>query len=144
MGVKLLFTLLCDDIRMENSGKFIVIGVYNYVITFQPTPTIAIQGGPPNRLAMQKLCLFRRWQDVSTELLVKTEIMGPDGKVVISMDTKLVRPLDDSFCQEIIQWFGPFFLPGVHRIVTTYQDGGQKQVEDSFDVRVAAPIRANA
>jgi hypothetical protein len=137
MGVKLLFTLLCDDVRVENSGKFILVGIYNYALTFQPIATGAGGIPPATQFNMQKLCLFRRWDTDLTDFQVKTDIVGPDGKVVMSFSSKLVKPQDGAFCQEIVQLFGPVFSPGVHKIVTKYQDGDAGHIEDLFDVRVA-------
>jgi hypothetical protein len=138
MGVKLLFTLLCDDVRLENTGKFVLVGVYNYVLSFQP-----IAGTSPNpsetRLSMQKLCLFRRWVLDQNEVPIKTDIVGTEGKTVMSVETKLIRPPDNTFCHEVIQLFGPVFSPGIHRILTKYQDGTAREVEDSFEVRLVLP-----
>ena len=136
MGVKLLFTVLCDDIRLESSGKFVLVGVYNRIIAFQNAQGTAQSGG----WAMPKLCLFRRWDLDETDVPVKTEIVGPDSRTVMAFDTRLVRPPENTFHQEIVQLVGVVFSPGHHRIVTTYQDATLRELEESFEIRVVSQV----
>jgi hypothetical protein len=141
MNAELVFTLLCDDVRVEASNKLTFVGIYNYVIAFPTPPDGAIPPGDgPMRYPLAKLFIVRRWKLARSPIQLKTRILGPDRQTVFSFDTQPSMRPEDAFCNEIIQLMGLQFVEGVHQIVTTYQDGGEKEVIEPFEVRVVPAI----
>jgi hypothetical protein len=68
----LQMSVLCDDVRQERSGKFILIGLFDVI------------GMPQFPAVFHRVCLVNRWcsgQGVFTE---KTRIVGPDNGVVVA------------------------------------------------------------
>lgn len=68
----LQMSVLCDDVRQERSGKFILIGLFDVI------------GMPQFPAIFHRVCLVNRWcsgQGVFTE---KTRIVGPDNGSVVA------------------------------------------------------------
>lgn len=62
--------LLCDDVRQERSGKFILIGLFDRIGTRQF----------PFRYP--KLCFFTRWCSGEGEFTQQTRLLRPDESVM--------------------------------------------------------------
>lgn len=130
MTPKLLFTLICDDARIEKSNKLIIIGLYNYVINFgipqpQRHPTLPgniVSEQPRLQFAIPQLCLVRRWYVDSAGHKVHTELIGPEGKVHARVDTELALPPTDNYSQEVVQFAGVILIPGEYKIVTKFDN----------------------
>jgi hypothetical protein len=138
MSAKLLFTLICDDVRVENTRKLVLVGVYNYTITFPaPVGLPPSQPNSPPKFALPKLCLVRRWRVDTPEFTAQTSILDPNNTVAISFETKLTKPSDDTFCQEVVQLAGPVLFPGQYSIVTTVSGAEQEGNRELFEVRLA-------
>ena len=137
MAVKLLFTLICDDVRFENTNKLLFIGVYNYVITFpsQPTTGTSQQSSQPG-FPMPKLCIVRHWLVESHGHKARTEVYDPSGKPLLILDRELETQKDSIRTYEIFQVLGPIMIPGKYKITTTYDDRGPQTNEEYFEVRV--------
>ena len=60
-------SLLCDDVRQERNGKFILIGIFDGLFLAQ------LPGGFP------RLCLVNRWCCGQGTFAQQSRIMGPDG-----------------------------------------------------------------
>ena len=60
-------SLLCDDVRQERNGKFILIGLFDGI------------GVPKFPAAFQRLCMVNRWCCGTGEFIQKTRIIQPDG-----------------------------------------------------------------
>jgi len=65
-------SLLCDDVRQERNGKFILIGLFDGL------------GVPQYPAAFQKLCLVNRWCCGEGEFTQESRLIGTDGVTVIS------------------------------------------------------------
>jgi hypothetical protein len=63
-------SLLCEDVRQEASGNFIIIGVIGYVNVPQ-LPVTAF-----------KLCVFNRWTAGIGQFTEVVRLIGPDGTTV--------------------------------------------------------------
>jgi hypothetical protein len=58
--------LLCDDVRQERNGKFILIGLFD---------TLALPQFP---MQYPRLCMVTRWCSGEGEFHQRTRILGPD------------------------------------------------------------------
>ncbi len=65
-------SLLCDDVRQERNGKFILIGLFDGL------------GVPTYPAVFQKLCLVNRWCCGQGEFIQESRLIGTDGVTVIS------------------------------------------------------------
>jgi hypothetical protein len=145
MAVKPLFTLICDDVRIETSNKLLVIGLYNYIINFQVPTTVveqvapgqgAIRQSPTPQFALPLLTLVRRWLVTEGGHRARTELIDPLGKTTPIADIELqVRPKNEPF-QEVIRINGILLTPGVYTIRTTYATPGQHVYDEQFEVGV--------
>jgi hypothetical protein len=65
-------SLLCDDVRQERNGKFILIGLFD-VIGSQSFP-----------LVFQRMCIVNRWCSGEGQFVEKTRIVNPEKGNVIA------------------------------------------------------------
>ena len=75
-------SLLCEDVRQEASGNFILVGV------------IGVVRVPQVPIAAFKLCVFNRWSAGVGNFNEAVRLVGPDGKVVRNSTVKFA--LQDS------------------------------------------------
>ncbi|NQU40572.1 MAG: hypothetical protein HQ523_11510 [Lentisphaerae bacterium] len=77
-------SLLCDDVRQERNGKFMLIGLFDGL------------GVPQYPAVFQKLCLVNRWCCGSGEFTQSSRIIGTDGVTVVTQgkDVALRLPND--------------------------------------------------
>ena len=64
-------SLLCDDVRQERNGKFILIGIFDGLFVAQ------LPGMFP------RLCLVNRWCCGKGAFTQRSRLVGPDGTTVI-------------------------------------------------------------
>lgn len=64
-------SLLCDDVRQERNGKFMLIGLFD-VIGVPGFPTV-----------FHRLCVVNRWCCGAGSFSQHTRILGPDGNTVL-------------------------------------------------------------
>ena len=110
MSNELLFTLVCDDVRIEQSQKILIVGLYNKIINFRPVPT-----GPPT-LILPQLCMFRRWRVESPGTIVKTVLIDPKLKRTLLRDVSLQLPADGSYFQDVLVFPGMVLQVGEYTI----------------------------
>ncbi len=63
-------SIVCDDVRQERNGKFLLIGVFDLIAS------------PTFPMVFQRLCIVNRWccgEGTFTEL---TRVVGPDGSKI--------------------------------------------------------------
>ncbi|MBT3296369.1 MAG: hypothetical protein HN919_00635 [Verrucomicrobia bacterium] len=65
-------SLLCDDVRQERNGKFMLIGLFDGLSV------------PQYPAVFQKLCLVNRWCCGQGEFIQESRIMGTDGVTVLA------------------------------------------------------------
>ncbi len=65
-------SLLCDDIRQERNGKFMLIGIFDGL------------AHPANQPICPRICLMNRWCMGEGEFTQRSRIMAPDGISVIA------------------------------------------------------------
>ncbi|MBI2441395.1 MAG: hypothetical protein HYV35_08500 [Lentisphaerae bacterium] len=68
----LQFSLLCDDVRQEKNGKFILIGLFD-VITAKQFP-----------LAFPRMCVVSRWCGGEGTFQQVTRLLQPDQTTVLA------------------------------------------------------------
>lgn len=68
----LQMSVLCDDVRQERSGKFILIGLFDVI------------GMPQFPALFQRVCIVNRWCSGQGRFTEKTRIIGPDNGTVIA------------------------------------------------------------
>jgi hypothetical protein len=145
MPVRPLFTLICDDVRVESSNKLIIIGLYNKIINFQ-APTIVMEQITPGKptvtstpvmqFALPFLTLVRRWIVTEPGRKAQTSIVDPNGKSTLVGETQLPVPPNDEPLQEVLRLAGIILMPGVYTIKTTYTNVAQEEYNEQFEVRV--------
>ena len=64
-------SLVCEDVRQETSGNFILLGVINYIRVPQ-VPVTAF-----------KLCVFNRWTAGVGQFVESVRLMAPDQTTVL-------------------------------------------------------------
>ena len=64
-------SLLCEDVRVESSGNFIIIGAISEVRV------------PQLPIAAYKLCVFNRWTAGVGEFNQEVRLVAPDGTTVL-------------------------------------------------------------
>lgn len=76
--------ILCDDIRQERNGKFILIGLFD---------RIGLQRFP---FRYPRLCLFTRWCSGEGQFVQSTRILGPNENIVAKGKSIPVRLSDQN------------------------------------------------
>jgi hypothetical protein len=64
-------SLLCDDVRQERNGKFILIGLFD---------SLAVPGFPA---AFQRLCVVNRWCCGEGTFTQQSRLIRPDGTCLL-------------------------------------------------------------
>lgn len=77
----LQMSVLCDDVRQERSGKFILIGLFD-VIGMAQFPAL-----------FPRICIVNRWCCGEGRHQEKTRIVGPDGQTVVAESKELAIEL---------------------------------------------------
>ncbi len=86
MTPDLQMSVLCDDVRQERSGKFILIGLFDVI------------GMPQFPALFQRVCIVNRWCSGQGQFKEKTRIIGPDNGVVIAEGQEIRVQLNDTEC----------------------------------------------
>jgi len=106
-------SLLCDDVRQERNGKFILIGIFD---------GLAVQKLPTR---FHRICVVNRWCCGQGNFKQKTRIIGPDGNVAIAegkeIDVKLANPHQTATSIEVFM-NTPFEKDGVYWIEVLLDD----------------------
>jgi hypothetical protein len=64
-------SLLCDDVRQEANGKFILIGLFD-VLAVQSFPAV-----------IQRICIVNRWCCGEGDFQQRSRVLGADGVTVL-------------------------------------------------------------
>lgn len=84
--------ILCDDVRQERNGKFILIGLFDTINSNQYP------------LVFQRICILSRWCGGEGEYRQLTRLLKPDQKTVVIQGREI-----------------PVKLPNVEAIVTNVE-----------------------
>ena len=77
-------SLLCDDVRQERNGKFILIGLFD-VLTVPRFPAV-----------FQRICIVNRWCCGHGEFAQRSRLIQPDGDTVMIEGKEVALKLADS------------------------------------------------
>jgi len=91
-------SLLCDDVRQERNGKFMLIGLFDG-LALQQLPT-----------RFPKICVVNRWCCGQGDFAQRTRLIGPDEKKVImegkDVPVKLTGPDNTATSVEVFMNVG--------------------------------------
>jgi hypothetical protein len=118
MTSMLRFTLLCDDVRLEASGKLTLIGLYNYVIRFQPMAQPFPSVGTVTRYALPQLCVLLQWNQEAAGKNASVEIIGPNGVPTARADVLIAAPTTPGHLQVMVRFLGLAFDEGNYVVRT--------------------------
>lgn len=76
--------LLCDDVRQEKNGKFIVIGIFDGITV------------PAMPFVIQRICLVSRWCCGQGRFEQQSRLLAPDGQQVIAEGKRIQLHLPDT------------------------------------------------
>ncbi|MBT3194406.1 MAG: hypothetical protein HN341_17815 [Verrucomicrobia bacterium] len=77
-------SLLCDDVRQERNGKFMLIGLFDAI------------GVPKYPAVFQRLCMVNRWCCGFGQFTQQSRILKPDGMTVLVEGKPVPVKLPDS------------------------------------------------
>ncbi len=77
-------SIICDDVRQERNGKFILIGLFD---------AIAVANYPAT---FQRLCMVNRWCCGVGEFKQQSRLLNPDETTVVAEGKPVVVKLPDS------------------------------------------------
>ena len=115
-------SILCDDVRQERNGKFILIGLFDSL------------GVPAFPAVFQRLCIVNRWCCGEGTFTQRSRITGPDGHALVDgRPVKVVLPNPEATATSV-----EFFVNVRFESEGTYWI--EILIED--DLRVRYPLRA--
>ncbi len=86
-------SLMCDDVRQERNGKFILIGLYD---------ALGVPGFPA---VFQRICIVNRWCCGEGQFKQRSRIVGPDGVVVVEGQDVPVQLLNEEATATSVEFF---------------------------------------
>lgn len=115
-------SLLCEDVRQETSGNFILVGVLGLI----RVPQVPVYAA--------KLCVFNRWVAGVGQFTEVTRLLAPDGNTVVRTNTvkfQLNDPAQAMTTVSVMQNV-EFSQQGVYQI--------EVLVDDVMKIRVPLPV----
>lgn len=86
-------SLLCEEVRQEINGNFLLIGVLNFV------------GVPQVPITAQKICVFNRWTAGFGNFTQSVRLIAPDQSTVLRKgEVKFQLPDVTSHATSVILW----------------------------------------
>ena len=116
-------SLLCEDVRQETSGNFIVIGIIGYVNVPQ-LPVTAF-----------KLCVFNRWTAGIGQFTESVRLIAPDSTTVLRQSQVKFQLQDPSHNATNVTLFGQVKIEqaGVYYM--------EVLVDEVMKIRFPIPVR---
>lgn len=113
-------SLLCEDVRREANGKFILIGVVNFVVV----PQLPIGA---------RLCVFNQWTAGLGQFRENVRIIGPDQTTVLAKSEMKFGLEDPTHHASNMSVFGlRFEVPGTYFV--------EVSVDDVMKLRYPLPV----
>lgn len=116
--------LLCDDVRQERNGKFILIGLFDTI------------GTPQFPLTYPRMCIVTRWCSGEGEFQQRSVIRAPDQRTVVIEGKPIPIRLPH---REATATNVEFFLNAVFRAPGTYWI----EIYLDEDLKLMFPLRVN-
>ncbi len=123
-------SLLCDDVRQERNGKFILIGLFDAVAS------------PKFPLRYPRLCTVNRWCSGEGKFMQTTKVLKPDRQSVLLQGKTIPVRLKDEFATATnVELFlnVEFDQPGTYWIEIYLED----RLRLSYPLRVAQVQQQN-
>ena len=121
-------SLLCDDVRQERNGKFMLIGLFDG-LALQQLPT-----------RFPKICVVNRWCCGQGDFAQRTRLIGPDEKKVImegkDVPVKLASPDNTATSVEVFMNIG-FEVAGTYWVEVLLD--GQMRLRYPLMLRMVQP-----
>jgi len=117
-------SLICDDVRQERNGKFILIGLFDAIHTENFPSTFA------------KLCLVTRWCSGEGTFTQRSRIINPDQKTVLAegKDVRVNLPSPEAAATSVEVFINVAFpQPGVYWV----------EILIEGDLKIRYPLRVN-
>jgi len=89
-------SLLCDDVRQERNGKFILIGIFDVI------------GIPELPAVFQRICVVNRWCCGEGEFTQRSRILNPDGSPLVEGKPVTVKLPDSEATATSVEFFVNF------------------------------------
>jgi hypothetical protein len=86
-------SLLCDDVRQERNGKFILIGIFD-ALTVPAMPAV-----------FHRLCIVNRWCCGQGEFGQRSRIIKPDGSTLVEGKAVRMTLPDDTATATSVEFF---------------------------------------
>jgi len=120
-------SLLCDDVRQERNGKFILIGIFDGLFVAQ------LPGVFP------RLCLVNRWCCGQGTFTQRSRIVAPDGSTVCEGQQVPITLPDENQIATTVEIFAnvQFRTPGAHWVEVQLDQ--QLRLRYPLHVRPAPP-----
>jgi hypothetical protein len=106
-------SVLCDDVRQERNGKFILIGLFD-IIGFARFPAV-----------FQRVCVVNRWCCGSGTFTQRSRIVKPDGRslLVQGKPVKVNLPGEEATATSVEFFINVRFeSPGTHWVEILMED----------------------
>ncbi len=105
-------SILCEDVRQEATGNFILVGVINF-IRVPKLPVTAL-----------KLCLFNRWTAGFGQFLESARLIAPDQTTVLRKNEMRFALQDVVHNATTVSVWGPlqFETPGAYYVEVLVDD----------------------
>jgi hypothetical protein len=115
-------SLLCEDIRQEITGNFILLGVLN-LVRVQQLPVVA-----------PKICVFNRWTAGVGQFTETVRLLAPDQTTVLRKGTVKFELQDANFTATNVTMLGQveFTAPGAYFV--------EVLVDDVMKLRYPLPV----
>ncbi len=117
-------SLLCDDVRQERNGKFMLIGLFDAIHTERFPSTFA------------KLCLVTRWCSGDGQFIQRSRIIHPDQKTVLveGKDVQINLPSPEAAATSVEVFINVAFpKPGTYWVEILLEG----------DLKIRYPLRVN-
>ena len=86
-------SVMCDDVRQERNGKFMLIGIHDVI------------GCPAFPAVFQRICVANRWCCGQGEFDQRTRIVKPDGSILVEGKDVKIRLNDSEAFATTVEFF---------------------------------------
>ena len=124
MSPDLQASLLCDDVRQEHNGKFILIGLFDVI------------GTPNFPMMFQRFCIVNRWCSGEGEFKERTRIISPQNNTVIAEGREILLRMPNT---EATVTNVEFFINVAFPVEGTYW----VEILLDGDLKIRYPLRVN-
>lgn len=117
-------SLMCDDVRQERNGKFILIGLFD-IMTVPSLPAI-----------LNRICIVNRWCCGKGQFKQRSRILKPDGNTVLveGKDVQVILPDEEAIATSV-----EFFI----NVKLEHQGTHWIEILIEGDLKLRYPLKVN-